>query len=286
MLGLSVVIALLGLSENSTAVVIGAMLIAPLMTPIQGVSAAIVTAWPSQMARSGLAVMAGSGGAVGLSWAFTVLLPASDKVLTPEVLARTSPDLRDLLIAIAAGTAGAYATAREDVSAALPGVAVAVALVPPLASVGFTLGIGRADLAGGALLLFGVNLIAILLSAALVLLASGLGPSGRPAAIDQGVRAGLAIVVVVTAALSVPLTFESIQRVSRTELSVSVNQAAVTWLAPYPALELAGVTIEGTHVSVEISGPVSPPATDRLTKSLEGIVGRRVALQVRWYHSS
>jgi uncharacterized hydrophobic protein (TIGR00271 family) len=138
MLVLSVVTAVLGLSMNSDAVVIGAMLIAPLMTPLIGTAAALVMGWPRRLAQSGLAVLAGSAAAVGISYVLTLLLPAAGQALTPAVLSRTSPDLRDLVVALAAG---AYATAREDVSAALPGVAVAVALVPPLAAAGFTLAI-------------------------------------------------------------------------------------------------------------------------------------------------
>ena len=76
MLTLSVVIAVLGLSLNSDAVVIGAMLIAPLMTPITGTAAALVMGWPRRLAQSGLAVLAGSGGAVGISYLLTLVLPA------------------------------------------------------------------------------------------------------------------------------------------------------------------------------------------------------------------
>ena len=191
MLALSVVIAVLGLSLDSDAVIIGAMLIAPLMTPVIGTAAALVMGWPRRLAQAALAVLAGSAGAVGISFALVSVLPAGSQVLTPAVLSRTSPDLRDLAVALAAGAAGAYATAREDVSAALPGVAVAVALVPPLAASGFTLAIGREDLAAGALLLFAANLVAIVLIGSVVLLASGFVPPGRRKAVSGRIRIGV-----------------------------------------------------------------------------------------------
>ena len=121
MLALSVIIAELGLSLDSDAVIIGAMLIAPLMTPILGTAAALVMGWPRRLGQAALAVLAGAAGAVGISFALTSVLPAASQALTTAVLSRTSPDLRDLAVALAAGAAGAYATARADVSAALPG---------------------------------------------------------------------------------------------------------------------------------------------------------------------
>ena len=112
MMGLSVMIAVMGLSLNSVAVVIGAMLIAPLMTPVLGISAAIVMGWFGRLRNAVVLVALGSIGSVAISWAVTSVLPSSDRILTAEVLSRTSPDLRDLIVALAAGAAGAYATSR------------------------------------------------------------------------------------------------------------------------------------------------------------------------------
>ena len=238
MLVLSVVIAVLGLSLNSDAVVIGAMLIAPLMTPLIGTAAALVMGWPRRLAQSGLAVLAGSAAAMGISYVLTLLLPAAGQALTPAVLSRTSPDLRDLVVALAAGAAGAYATAREDVSAALPGVAVAVALVPPLAAAGFTLAIGREDLTGGAVLLFVANLVAIVLISSVVLAASGFVPSGRFRAVSGRIRFGLLSAVVALVLVAAPLADATLASDSHAQTTQAVNQAAVSWLAPYPSLTL------------------------------------------------
>lgn len=286
MLGLSVVVAAMGLSLNSTAVVIGAMLIAPLMTPVLGVSAAIVMAWPGRLGQSALAVLGGAAGAVGVSWALISVLPVADKALTPEVLARTNPDLRDLLVALAAGAAGAYATARDDVSAALPGVAVAVALLPPLAAVGFTLAIGRSDLASGALLLFAVNLVGIAFVGGLVFLASGFVPSGRVKHAPFGIRLGLAASLVATVALGIPLTVATLHNSSRAQVAQAVNEAVATWIKPYPALKLTAVTINGVAVTVDVSGPTRPPSSQSLATSLGAVLGPAAAAQVRWYQTA
>jgi uncharacterized hydrophobic protein (TIGR00271 family) len=285
MLGLSVVIAVLGLSQDSDAVVIGAMLVAPLMTPLLGTAAALVMGWPRRLAQSALAVLAGSAAAVAISYVLTLLLPAADQALTPAVLSRTSPDLRDLGVALAAGAAGAYATTRKDISAALPGVAVAVALVPPLSAAGFTWAIGREDLAGGALLLFAANLVAIVLIGAVVLAASGLVPPGRLSAASGRIRAGLVAAVAALVLVAAPLTDATLASESHAATNQAVNQAAVSWLAPYPSLTLTGATITGTLVTVDVTGPASPPSTTSLAKALTAVLGPGAAAEVRWFQT-
>jgi uncharacterized hydrophobic protein (TIGR00271 family) len=144
MLGLSVLVAVMGLSAGSAAVVIGAMLLAPLMTPVMGIAAALAMFVPRYVFRSLLVVGVASVAAVGASYLVAVILPEGP--LSAEILARTRPDLRDLIVTLAAGAAGAYATVRRDVSASLPGVAVAVALVPPAtAPAGSSAEVKRAD---------------------------------------------------------------------------------------------------------------------------------------------
>ena len=286
MLALSVVIAALGLSLDSDAVIIGAMLIAPLMTPIIGTAAALVMGWPRRLGQAALAVLAGAAGAVGISFALTSVLPAASQALTAAVLSRTSPDLRDLAVALAAGAAGAYATAREDVSAALPGVAVAVALVPPLSAAGFTLAIGREDLASGALLLFAANLVAIVLVGSVVLVACGFVPSGRLKAAAGRIRAGFLAVVAAAVVVTAPLTATTLAKASHAQTTQAVNQAAVSWLGTDPALTLTGTSISGTLVTVDVTGSTAPPPTTSLAKSLTTVLGPRAAVEVRWYQTT
>jgi uncharacterized hydrophobic protein (TIGR00271 family) len=134
LLVLSTIIATAGLISDSAAVVIGAMLVAPLMNPVMSAAGAVIMGWPHRYYQALLLLAAMAAGALLLSALLTLVSP--ELVILPEqVLARTRPTYWDLLIALAAGSAGAYTITRKE-SSAIPGVAVAVALLPPLASPG------------------------------------------------------------------------------------------------------------------------------------------------------
>jgi uncharacterized hydrophobic protein (TIGR00271 family) len=168
----STLIACLGLIANSTAVIIGAMVVAPLMTPIFGISLALVRGEGRMLGRALRAEIIGVVLAVGLAALFGSLPMALE--VTPEMLARTAPNLLDLLVAVLAGFAGAYAMINERLSPALPGVAIATAIVPPLANVGLCLAVGAYQGAYGSFLLFLANFLAILVVSSLVFIAGGL----------------------------------------------------------------------------------------------------------------
>jgi uncharacterized hydrophobic protein (TIGR00271 family) len=168
----STLIACLGLIANSTAVIIGAMVVAPLMTPIFGISLSLVRGEVRMLGRAIRAEVIGVVLAVGLAALFGSL-PMALKV-TPEMLVRTKPNLLDLLVAVLAGFAGAYAICNERLSPALPGVAIATAIVPPLANAGLCLSVGAYQGAYGSFLLFLANFLAILVVSSLVFIGGGL----------------------------------------------------------------------------------------------------------------
>lgn len=279
LMGLSVVVATMGLSLNSAAVVIGAMLLAPLMTPVLGVAAALAMALPRQLGRSLAVVAAASVGAVALAWVLSI--PLGNAPLPDELVARTSPDLRDLLVALAAGAAGAYATVRPNLSSALPGVAVAVALVPPLAAVGMTLELGRGDLAAGAALLYLANLAAIVLVGTVVFVATGFVPATRLRNARSAVITGGVLVAVATVAVAVPLTIASVAAADAGRERAAVLSAATTWIAG-TNLEIDSVRIDGQVVRIRLSGPDTPPATVGLEDQVRDIVGPDTTVEVRW----
>ncbi len=175
---LSSLIAVLGLLADSTAVVIGAMIVAPLMAPVLGIAAAMVMDWPRRALVAGTTVALGSLMAIFLSAVTSFILPTPEEI-PAEVLARTAPNLLDLGVAVFAGSAGAYAQIRRAAGEALTGVAVAVALVPPLAVIGITLEMGQWTLAAGAVLLYLTNVAGIILSAAATFVLCGFVPPGR-----------------------------------------------------------------------------------------------------------
>ncbi len=174
MIALSTIIAALGLLLSSPAVIIGAMLVAPLMSAIIGMALGIVHGDRSLLLKSARTSSAGIALAVAIGLVIGWLVPGANT--TSEVMARTAPNLLDLFVALAAGAAGAYALCRKEVAASLAGVAIAVALVPPLATMGITLSLLRWDLAAGASLLFATNLVAIAAAGAVVFLLLGFAP--------------------------------------------------------------------------------------------------------------
>jgi len=172
---LSTLIATLGLVQNSAAVVIGAMLVAPLMTPLLGVGLALVQANAYLLRTSVIAIILGFLGSVVVALIVGIIVEVQE--LTPELSARTGPSLIDLFIALASGIAAAHCIARPNLSAALPGVAIAAALIPPISTIGVALSSGHFLEATGAGLLFLTNILIITLSAALTFYAAGIRSS-------------------------------------------------------------------------------------------------------------
>ena len=164
---LSAIIASYGLVTNSAAVVIGAMLVAMMLGPITGIALAIIDHRMPLLRKSLITVIIGVSLVVLVG--FIVGWLHKDQPLTAEILSRTQPTSMDLMIALAGGTAGAYAMVSPHLSVAVVGVAVATALVPPLAASGILFANGETQLGLGALLLALTNIIAIQFTNALVL---------------------------------------------------------------------------------------------------------------------
>lgn len=176
LLMLSVVIATMGLLRNSGAVIIAAMLVAPLMTPILGIASSIVMGWIGRAARLLLIVCCAALCSVALAWLIVWLFDVPRGILIPdEVLSRADPGTEDLVIALAAGVAGAFVQIRKSEVSLLPGAAIGVSLVPPLSASGILLYFGHPWRAYEALLLFGTNFGAIILSACVVYIFLGPG---------------------------------------------------------------------------------------------------------------
>ncbi len=185
-------IASFGLIANNTAVVIGAMIVAPLMNPILSLSFGSVTMDGLLIKRSLGTIALGVLMVVGTAFLIASALPVN--IVGREIMARTSPNLIDLAIAIAAGIAGAYSLTRKRVASSIAGVAIAVALVPPLCVSGIGMAVGSdvgssfgiaaegglgGKVAAGSFLLFLANLIGIDLAALLTFLSQGYGSARK-----------------------------------------------------------------------------------------------------------
>ena len=168
---LAATIATYGLFANSPAVVISAMIVAVLLGPIVGISLALVDIDMKLLLKSLTSLLAGAIGV--MITAFLIGTIHKDMPLTNEIVARTAPNLLDLMVALAGGAAGAYATVSPRLSIAVVGVAIAVALVPPLSVAGILFARGEVGLAFGALLLTFTNMVAIQFASSVVLWLNG-----------------------------------------------------------------------------------------------------------------
>jgi len=204
---ISTIIATSGLLSNSAAVVIGAMLVAPMMRPVMSAAAAITLAWTRRFFESLLLVLFMAVFAIIISMVITALGP--DMVIIPdEVLGRTRPTFFDLVIALAAGSGGAYTMTRKE-SSALPGVAMAVALLPPLAATGILMVFLETELATKAFVLFVTNFFAMILAGSLTFMATGIMPAGSYSRFRKFIRGFLFLFILLVGAISVPLFYYS-----------------------------------------------------------------------------
>ena len=204
MLAAASLIATFGLLGNSAATIIGAMIVAPLMNPIVALAFALVTGHKQWAIRSIFTICNGAILTVAIGWLMTTVLTVS--VVHSEVISRTNPTAFDWGVAIAAGAAAGFANTRNSIANSIAGVAIAVALVPPLSVVGIGLAlgndaipgigltIGHNGLAHGAALLFLTNLVCIVLSSGIVFALQGYG-SAKNAVIGLGGWLAIALVI-------------------------------------------------------------------------------------------
>ncbi len=281
--GLSALIASFGLLENSSAVVIGAMLVSPLMQPIIGLAAAIVGLNARrQLVAIGLILLAVCE-SVGLASLVAWIVPVFQAVtITPEILLRTGPGILDLGIAFAAGAAGAYVTVRRRAVIALPGAAIAVALMPPLAAFGILLERGNGKLAGGAFLLFATNLFGIILASALVLSIRRLSLHTSKRA---GSRAALVIPLAVAAVVAYPLVKDTTRAYNAANDEALVRSTLIPPLREQN-LGIENITLVEQHqqltASLDIAGPQPVTGTGELSLELANRLRRPVTLIFRW----
>ena len=236
LLFLAAIIATMGVLGDSTATVIGAMIISPLMTPIMATAAALVMGQMRRAGRSFLTVVIGVLGVIALSFFLAlcyniVMGGVVDFAVNSQVLARISPRVIDLVAALASGAAGAFCMSREDISDSLAGVAISISLVPPLCVVGISLHSGQLAAAEGAFLLFLTNFLSILLAGGGVLALLGLGRAATKhingaARRNAFIAIGLGILIV-----TVPLAMTGARIAADTRAQLDSKEVVGTWLA-------------------------------------------------------
>lgn len=240
---LSCTIATFGLLIDSAATIIGAMLVAPLMSPILGLGLASLRGDPMLLRDAAIALIRGAVFAVLLSilitWVNAQLPFISLQELPEEVIARTRPSPIDLGVALAGGLAATFALVQPNLSAALPGVAIATALMPPLCTIGIGIALGDWEVARGATLLFITNAVTIAASAIALFFAMGFSP-GRPEGEGRLPRS-LVIAAILTLLLLAPLGYQSYQFVQQAQRSAFINEVVRTEVERLEAVELVSL---------------------------------------------
>ena len=282
---LSTAIAVFGILGDSTAVVIGAMLVAPLMVPVLGVAAAVVMGWPRRIVSRTLLVAAGSLLAVLLAALISFLIPGMATPLPAELMARTSPNLLDLGIALAAGAAGAYGQVRRHASDVLTGVAVAVALVPPLAVVGITLQLTEWQLALGATLLFLANVVGIVIAASATFLAAGFVPGRNPLKGHTQILRGVSWAAIATIIVVLPMQFGRGAVLPVSDPTEEVTAVVEEYVAEGgSATEVVDVEVEIddglTKVDVVVASSIDAVAVESLAEDLADHLSSPVQLRL------
>ena len=281
MLLLSVSIATFAVIQDSTAVVIGAMLVAPLMVPILGLAGALVNGWRRRAFNSARLVGLGVLASVTLAYALSAWTPTAVSFETnTQITSRVSPGLLDMLIAIAAGAAGAFATINPRVAPSIAGVAIAVALVPPLSVVGISLGAGRFDDAFGAFLLFATNFVSIVLSAAAVFVLTGYADSTTLIEQSRTVLLTVAPFGTLGLIILIPLVFTSQGLLVSTTQQAKVETSVTEWIGDGSDLKVQEVVIEGESVTVSVIGSDQPPTLDSLQGDLTADLNRPVSVEL------
>jgi uncharacterized hydrophobic protein (TIGR00271 family) len=256
----SCAIATFGLLSNSVAVIIGAMIVAPLMLPIRGIAFGALQGNIILFRKGLIALTVGTLLAILISWGLgmVVHLPRYGS----EIFARSEPNLLDLGIAVAAGCISAYAKAEPKISSSLAGTAIAVALMPPICVIGLGLAQGNWSLSIGATILYLTNLLGIALSCMLTFLAARYTSFKRA-------RKPLIWTLALTGILLIPLGVSFARLIRQAQLQTSLERALLNKTVTFQRLEL---------LRSETNWLANPPVVRLNVRAKEAVTPRQVQL--------
>ena len=277
-------IAAFGLIANSTAVIIGAMLVSPLMTPIIGISLAIVIGRPNLLGISIRSVVIG----IVLSIFFAGILGFLPLALeaTPEMLIRTKPTILDLFVAILAGFAGAFTMIDEKLSPVLPGVAIATAIIPPLSNTGLSLALGHYYGAFGSFMLFFANFLSILIVAGITFVLAGLNPWWLSLS-SKDVFRRFGVALIGFAIVAIFLTYSLVTMVKERYLEISIKGILDSEFQKFRSSSLDSFIYDKEngklYVLANVRSPkiITPDKVEEIQKTLSGITKLPTQLIVR-----
>ncbi|MCY2688269.1 DUF389 domain-containing protein [Salinimicrobium sp. TH3] len=270
MMILSTLIATFGLFANSSPVIIGAMILAPVIAPIVSFSMGMVRYDVPMLKESFITITAGTLVSLAFAAGVSIIIPL--KVLTPEIEARLSPTLLDMGIAISSGIAAAYAHSNEGIAKSLAGVAIAVALVPPLAVAGIGIGWWDWEVFSGAILLYATNLAGIILFGGLTFLLLGFAPFKRA-------KMGLVYTFIIVILVAVPLSL-SFDRIMQ---EANITRALEGTTIENVVLRDVRIRFGSTNVvSLRLVGSenIEPQRIQSIKKEIEKRIDQPVKLEV------
>lgn len=270
LMALSTIIATFGLFGNSSPVIIGAMILAPLMSPIISLAMGVLRQ-ENNLIKDSLITIA-YGLAIGYLFAILITWITPLNSANSEIVARIRPNLLDLGIAAASGVAGAYAHAKKEIAKTLAGVAIAVALVPPLAVSGIGLGWGDLSVFLGALLLLGTNLAGMVLAGAMTFLVLGFSPF-------RLAKKGLFISLIFVVLISAPLGFGFSKMVKENKLiqRLSGREIPQGKLREVQVIQMNPMRLSMTIVS---DSPLDTFELEEVKKELQEILGEEIELEL------
>ncbi len=278
---LSTVIATYGVLGDSAATVIGAMIIAPLMTPIMATAAALVM---GDMKRAGASIVVVLGGVLGTiftAWFIATFLNTTviSFASNSQIIGRISPNLTDLSVALACGAAGAFAMSRSDVADSLPGVAISISLVPPLAVVGIALSQANWQDAWGALLLFLTNFLSILLAGGGTLALLGLSAASTETMRSSARRRAFFYIALGVIIVAIPLGITSYQVARESRAEVQAKRFAQQWL-DQTSYEVNKINAHESQIEIIITGSGDLPPLPDLGSDLRATLDPEVQLKL------
>lgn len=282
------VIATAGIAADSATTVIGAMLVAPLMSPMLGTALAAAVGRPADAVRTFFQTALGMLLVVVVAIGVTSIIPAGISMDTnSQVISRISPSLVDMTIAFAAGFVAALAAMRSDIPDAVPGVAISASIVPPLCVMGAGIYEGSYAAALGAFTLFLTNYVAIQAMGAVVFLLMGLGSKRLTAADERSRTMWYGLVAISVVALVALLGGASMRVARETERDRAVRAVATEW-AGDSGYRISQLDIVGDDLFIEVSGSGDAPSAHDLDDELdrEGVEFDRVSVAVRLEETS
>lgn len=260
-------IATVGLILDSSAVIIGAMIIAPLMLPIRGLILGILTKNLLLIRRAATSIIVGTILGIGVAFFLSHLIRFVS--FGNEILSRTRPNTLDLIVALFAGTVGAFAKCRPSIADSLAGVAIAVALMPPLCVVGIGLAKGDWLTSGGAFLLYGTNLVGIALACQVVFFVMGYSPKRSNRWLSRGAISSFSWLIILALIMLIPLSHSRLAFLQKDYFETLVTTILTEETETFKNARL---------LESEFDWQTNPPSADLLVMSQQSFTSKQVQL--------